>query len=253
MSINIETAVELSNKIISGGNVNLNIFVNGIYILFVNKNYIDNKVAVHIPLIKNAIDKISEKYIIPEFMKLINIYQYDIENYNKILIRQYKLDNRILMNNRYFLSENIYKYFNMELLKYILNIHDVSFIIYFIKSLKQKNYSLSLNDKKILLDILIKYFNDLDNDYSLIYLYSFINDNYYNNDIDGYDYTNMLYNKINDTLSNAENIEIFKKTITTRNYELIKSVILKIKNYFSFNFSVINSFYNDQKKNRYYY
>ena len=244
MSINIADIVEWSNKIINGSNVNINIYVNSIYIICNNMHNLSNSITVHIPLIKNALEKISEKNIIPEFIKLINLYQHDMENYNKIIIRQYKIDNRILTNNKYYLSEYIFKYINTELLKYILSIHEVLLIIYILKSFHQPNKPLSSNNKKVISDIYIKYFNDLNNDYSLIYLYSFLNENTYNN----YLYLNILYEKINNTLSDNENIDIFKKVINTKNYELIQNVILKIKSYYTFNYSLLNTFYGDQKK-----
>ena len=254
--MNIANILDLSNKIINGAYVNINSFTTTVQNVIINRYVYDSDYTIHYPVIKAAIDKISEKNIIVDFIKFHKIYENDIANYNKNVKRQHFLDNRIFMINRYLLSEIILKTFNIELLTYILYTHEVALTIYFIKTTKQKNYSLALDEKNTLMGLYKKYFEELDEDYSLIYFHSFIIEIDYNNE--NYIFIEILYNKIKNNLSTVDNIEIFKKIINGKYYELLKNIILKIKNNNNFmshyihnlnNFnSLIYLFGHDQKK-----
>ena len=243
--MNIVNLLELCDNIINNKYINVHIFLNYVN----NKNIINADNKIYHQIIKNAVLKLSENNSSCDFIKIYNLYENDNEGYGKIIFNQYKLDNNIFSNTRYYLSEYFLKTDDKLLLENILNKQDVFLNLYLLKMILQKIYYIKKDDDN-LLNTYIKFFNNLDENYTLIYFYSLVNDNIQN--INYIKYINILYDKLKDNLSYEENIDIFKKIIIGKYYDILKNIILKIKNNFKINLVVllelINIFTNDQKK-----
>ena len=244
--MNIAHLLELCNNVLNNTNINIHIFLNAIH----NKNIINNDNIIYYPLIKNAVLKLSEKHISNEFIKIYHLYEKDNDGYNQIVMIQHAFDNNIFMNNRYYLSEYFIKSSNKSLLEYILNKHDVFLNLYLLKAIINKIYTYKSNDDCSTLSVYNKFFNDLDENYRLIYFYALINEN--NQHINYIKYINIVYDKLKNEFTYEENIDIFRKIIAGKYYDIIVNIILKIKKDFKINLIIlselINGFYFDQFK-----
>ena len=244
--MNIANLLELCDNVLNNTNINIHMFLNVIH----NKNIINNDNILYYPLIKCAVLKLAEKHVSSEFIKIYHLYEKDSDGYNKIVMLQYAFDNNIFMNNRYYLSEYFIKSYNKSLLEYILNKHDVFLNLYLLKALLNKIFTYKNDDNYSILNVYNKFFNDLDENYTLVYFYALINEN--NQNINYIKYINTVYGKLKNEFTYEENIDIFKKIIIGKYYDIIVNIILKIKNNFKINLIIlselINSFYFDQFK-----